>query len=269
MVRLKPDTTYETYEPGVVSGLAGPGYGRRCYRFRRSHRGRQGPRGRAARHAARRSRRGGHHRRPSSRAWHRSCRRGRRDSRMRDARGGAGHERRADREPPRRHSRVRIRGDGESLLLVRSAGHRVRRRARDVRLRFGHRRGRHRVDEPGADGRPQDCAESDADGSVSRRLSEHRTRRREPRARVGHHARGAGPLRARQPSARDRGHRQRPLRRRNRARSRPPSSSRRTAQRRVPSIREVDVRDRRRTASRHETRTRWPSCGPPFTRRAR
>ena len=44
------------------------------------------------------------------------------------------------------------------------------------------RRGRHRVDEPGADGRPQDRAEPGAGRQLSGRLSQHRAGRREPRA---------------------------------------------------------------------------------------
>jgi acetyl-CoA acyltransferase len=59
------------------------------------------------------------------------------------------------------------RGHGEPLLFVRAAGDRLRRRAGDVRLRLDDRRRRHRVDEPGADGRPQDRAEPDADGQLS------------------------------------------------------------------------------------------------------
>ncbi len=51
---------------------------------------------------------------------------------------------------------------------------------------------------------------------VSRRLSEHRARRREPRARVVDPARGAGCLRAAQPPARDRRDRRRPVRGRTR-----------------------------------------------------
>ena len=42
------------------------------------------------------------------------------------------------------------------------------RRAHHVRIRLGDRRRRHRVDEPGADGRPQGRAESDAGRSAIR-----------------------------------------------------------------------------------------------------
>ena len=52
--------------------------------------------------------------------------------------------------------------------------------------------------------------------SLSGRVSEHRAGRRESRARVGHLARGAGRVRAAQPSARDGRDRGRPIRRRNR-----------------------------------------------------
>ena len=57
---------------------------------------------------------------------------------------------------------TRVGGDRQPLLLVGPAGDRLRRRAHHVRLRVGDRRRRHRVDEPGADGRPQDRAEPDA-----------------------------------------------------------------------------------------------------------
>ena len=57
------------------------------------------------------------------------------------------------------------------------------------------------------------------------RLPEHRARRREPRARIAHLARGAGRLRAAEPSAGDRRHRRRPVRRRDRAGHRLAASS--------------------------------------------
>ena len=81
----------------------------------------------------------------------------------------------------------------------------------------GDRRRRHRVDEPGADGRPQDRAEpalvdSYPDVYLSTGLvAENHARE------YGHLARGAGRVRAAQPSARARGDRRRPLRRRDRA----------------------------------------------------
>ena len=86
----------------------------------------------------------------------------RRDPRLRDAGSRAGLERRAHRQPARRHSGRGVGGDRQPLLLVRPAGDRLRRRAHHVRLRVGDRRRRHRVDEPGADGRPQGRAEPDA-----------------------------------------------------------------------------------------------------------
>ena len=52
------------------------------------------------------------------------------------------------------------------------------------RLGFDDRRRRHRVDEPGADGRQQDRTEPEPDGAVSGRLPEHRAGRRKPRPRV-------------------------------------------------------------------------------------
>ena len=112
---------------------------------------------------------------------------------------------------------TRVGGDRQPLLLVRPAGDRLRRGAHHVRLGLGHRRRRHRVDEPGADGRPQDRAQPDADRSLPRRVSLDRSGRGKPRARSRHLARRAGRLRAAQPSARDRGDRRRPLRRRDRA----------------------------------------------------
>ena len=86
----------------------------------------------------------------------------RRDPRLRDARGRAGHERRAHREPARRHSGRGVRRHHQPLLLVRAAGHRLRRRAHHARPGPRRRRRRHRVDEHGADGRQQDLAESGA-----------------------------------------------------------------------------------------------------------
>ena len=53
-------------------------------------------------------------------------------------------------------------GDRQPLLLVGPAGDRLRRRAHHVRLRVGHRRRRHRVDEPHPDGRPHGRAEPGA-----------------------------------------------------------------------------------------------------------
>ena len=141
----------------------------------------------------------------------------RRDSRMRDAGSRAGAERRADREPARRRAGDGVGRHDQPLLLVRPAGDRVRRRAHHVRLRVGDRRRRHRVDEPGADGRQQDRAEPDAGRSLPGRVPHDRPRRREPRARVGHLARGAGRVRAAEPSARDRRDRRRTLQGRNRA----------------------------------------------------
>ena len=74
-------------------------------------------------------------------------------------------------------------GDRQPLLLVGPAGDRLRRRADHVRRRRRDRRRRHRVDEPGADGRPQGRAEPGAGRRLSRRLPDDRPRRREPRAR--------------------------------------------------------------------------------------
>ena len=105
---------------------------------------------------------------------HRAGRNRRRDSGLRDAGGRAGPERRADCEPARGHSGVGVRRHRQPLLLVGAAGDCVRGRTHHVRLGLDDRRGRHRVDEPRADGRQQDRAESRADRPLSRRLSEHR-----------------------------------------------------------------------------------------------
>ncbi len=147
----------------------------------------------------------------------------------------------------------RVGGDDQPLLLVRAAGDRLCRRAHHVRVRVDDRRRRHRVDEPGADGRPQDRAEPDADRQLSGRLPQHRPGRREPRARVGHLARGAGRVRAAQPPARARGDRQRPLRRRDRAGHR--DADRRGQQRRRAENAPGHVRHRRRAAPRHVGRS--------------
>ena len=83
----------------------------------------------------------------------------------------------------------------------------------------GDRRRRHRVDEPGADGRAQAVAEPGAGGRLPGRLPHHRPGGRESRPRARHLTRGAGRVRAAQPSARARGDRRRTLRRRDGARS--------------------------------------------------
>ena len=102
-----------------------------------------------------------------------------------------------------------------------------------------HRRRRHRVDEPGPDGRQQDRAEPGAGRQLPRRLPDDRPRRREPRARLRDLARGAGRVRAAQPPARRRGDRRRPLPRRDVSRCRSAT---------------VDVRGRRGAAARHVAR---------------
>ncbi len=128
----------------------------------------------------------------------------RRDPRLRDAGSRTGTERGADRQPARWHSGRSIGGHAQSLLLVGTAGHRQRRRAHHVRLRHDHHRRRHRVDEPGPDGRQQDRAQSVADGQLSRCLHQHGTRGGEPRPRSAGLPRSPGRLRTAQPSAGDR-----------------------------------------------------------------
>ena len=104
---------------------------------------------------------------------------------------------------------IRVGGHHQPLLFVGPAGHRLRRRTGDVRFRRGGRRRRHRVDEPGADGRQQDLAESGTRRIVSGRLSEHRSRRRESCARARDPSERAGCIRAAESPARARGHRRR------------------------------------------------------------
>ena len=110
----------------------------------------------------------------------------------------------------------RLGGDDQPILFVGAAESRWR-RTHHVWIGIGDHRRRNGVDEHGAHGRPQGRAEPHVDRFLSRRLSEHRSGRREPRARVRDHARGAGRLRIRKPSAGDRRHRRRPVRRRDRA----------------------------------------------------
>ena len=127
-----------------------------------------------------------------------------------------------------------------------------------------HRRRRHRVDEPGADGRPQDCAEPDADGPLSGRLSEHRAwSPRIMRASRASRAKSRTRSRCAATSARSP---------RSRAGASPRRSSR-SPRRLVDSGRQRaraenapgDVRGRRRTAPRHvgrsarEAAARFPS----------
>ena len=66
-------------------------------------------------------------------------------------------------------------------------------------FRRRHRRGRHRVDEPRADGRAQDCAQPRPGGHLPRRLPHDGPGGREPRARSRGEPRGTGRVRARQP----------------------------------------------------------------------
>ncbi len=140
--------------------------------------------------------------------------------RLRDAGGRARPERRANRQPPRRRAGVGVRADGQSILLVRAAVDRARRRAHHGRVRRRHRRGRHRVDEPRADGRAQGRAQSGAGRYLPGRLPHDGARRREPRPRSGGDARGTGRVRARQPPEGHRRDRRRPVQRTRSCRSR-------------------------------------------------
>ena len=126
------------------------------------------------------------------------------------------------------------------------------------------RRRRHRVDEPGADGRPQGRRPNPAlVDQLPRRVPEHRPRRREPRARVGHHrARSRTRSRCAATSARSR-------------RSTPAGSRDEIvplhgracvdrAERRRPPRARADLRDRRRAAARHLARgARQAAAGVP------
>ena len=108
-------------------------------------------------------------------------------------------------------------------------------------------------------------AESGAGRQLSGRLPEHRPRRREPRARIAHLARGAGRVRAAQPSARARGDRRGPVRRRDRAAD--VRAGRCRGNGGAPTTRDVTFARRRRTAPRHLARSAGASCGRRFTSR--
>ena len=82
------------------------------------------------------------------------------DPRLRDARGRTGPERRPHRQPARRPAGDGLGGHRQPLLRLGPAGDRQRRRPHPRRRGPGHRGRRHRVDEPGADGRPQGGAQS-------------------------------------------------------------------------------------------------------------
>ena len=125
----------------------------------------------------------------------------------------AGPERRPHRQPARRRAGLGVGGHRQPVLLIRPAGDRPRRRADHGRLRRRRRRRRHRVDEPGADGRPQGRAQPGAGRHLPRRLPHDRAGRREPRPRSADQPRGAGRVRARQPPQGDRRDRRRALRR--------------------------------------------------------
>ena len=155
----------------------------------------------------------------------------------------------------------------QPLLLVRPAGDRVRRRAHHVRLRQHRHRRRHRIDEHGADGWQQDLAEPRARRQLPGRLSEHRSRRRKPRARKQDLARRAGCVCAAQSSARDRGHRCRPVRRRNHA----AHLSRRRPGERQRNARRPRADVRRSTKGRGAIlqRRHSPRCGPHSMQPAR
>ena len=106
----------------------------------------------------------------------------------------------------------------QPLLLVGPAGHRLRRRAHHVRLRRRRDRRRHRVDEPGADGRQQGLARTRRSSTAipdvylsTGLVAENHARE------YAHLARGAGRVRAAQPPARARRDRRRPVRRRDHA----------------------------------------------------
>ena len=82
---------------------------------------------------------------------------------LRDAGGRAGPERRAHRQPARRRPGRCVGGDDQPLLLVGTAGDRVRAPSASCAASPSDRdRRRHRVDEPGADGRQQGLARTRA-----------------------------------------------------------------------------------------------------------
>ena len=162
------------------------------------------------------------------------------------------------------------------------AGDRLGRRAHHGRRRAGHRRRRHRVDEPRADGRPQAGAEPDARGraiptsiSSTGLVAENHARE----SGISREAQDA--LRAREPSARGCRHRRGPFRRRDRAGRRSRRSTRRrnrSAHARRSAAPHAALRDRRGTAARHLARgarqaeaglPRARAASPPATRRRR
>ena len=163
--------------------------------------------------AARRDRRGA-----APRAGPRPGRRRRRDPRVRDAGGRAGPERRAHREPARRHSGA-ARRRSRSTASARRACRRSRTppsascAASPSAIVAGGTESMSLVPMGGNKIAPNPTLVDSYPG----RLPEHGARRREPRARDRHLARGAGRVRAAQPPARARRDRRRPLRRRDRA----------------------------------------------------
>ena len=142
----------------------------------------------------------------------------RRRARLRDAGGRARVERRAHREPARGAAGVGVGGDGQSLLRVRPRGDRA---AAPTRIALG---GADVVLAGGTEsmslvpmGGHKIAPNPHLVAQLPGRVSHDGPRRREPRARERDLARGAGRVRARQPPARDRGDRRRPVRRRDRA----------------------------------------------------
>ena len=119
-----------------------------------------------------------------ARAGHRSGGSRRRDPGLRDAGGGTGHERRADRQPARRAFRSARRPSrvnrfcSSGLQAIAYAAERIMCGSASAIVAGGTE-----SMSLGADGRPQDRAEPDADRPLSGRVSLDRPGRGEPRAR--------------------------------------------------------------------------------------
>ncbi len=146
------------------------------------------PQGQLAQHPARRS--GGPRHPASARktSGHRAGRNRRRDSRLRDARSRIRHEHGAHRRSARGSARFGAGRHHQSLLLLRTAGHRHGRRPHPFRRRGDHHRGRRRIDEHDSDGGQQIRAQSLDGGSSAADLHGHGPHRRGGAAEVRHHA---------------------------------------------------------------------------------
>ena len=199
-----------------------------------------------------------------------------RHPRLRHARGRAGPERRAHRQPAGRRP-AHARPPSPSIASAPPACNRSptppsgSRAAPPTSSIAGGTESMSLVPMGGLQG----LAQPDAGRHLSRRLSLERPGRREPRPRVEDQPRGAGRLRAREPSQGRRRHRRRTLRRRDRRRSTPRSSTPRPPVGRAPAAPQAHGHRRRARAATRRSR-HWPSssrrstrpaASPPATRR--